>query len=87
MSLYEIKKELVKQNYSCLCFKIKDVNNIKNCCVTLMNVKERYHYVIIKKVENECIFIYDPLFLCTRRVKINKFIKKWSGICLFYKKI
>lgn len=87
MSLYEIKCELIKNNYYCFCCRVKDLDNVKGECFTLLNTKTNFHYVIIKRINNHFVYFYDPLFLGVRRIKKDKFIRKWSKICLFYKKI
>jgi len=87
MSLYEMKEQLVKHNYYCMCVRVKGFDGIKGKCVTLLNLKNSFHFVVIEKVEDDFIYFYDPLFLFVRKVKKSKFYKKWSKICLFYKKI
>lgn len=87
MSLYEIKEELMKNNYYCFCCRVKRLGDVKGECFTLINNKTNLHYVIIKRINCKFVYFYDPLFLINRRVKKDKFIKKWSRICLFYTKI
>lgn len=87
MSLYEIKEELLKNNYYCFCCRVRELGAFKGSCITLLNTKTNFHYVIIERVNDMFVYFYDPLFLINRRVKKDKFIKKWSKICLFYRKI
>lgn len=87
MSLFELKKILCDYNYSCLCFKVDDLKYIKDKCITLVKKKNSYHYIIICKIFNNFVYVYDPLFLFVRKIKKDKFIKWWSGICLSYVKI
>ena len=87
MNLYEIKEELIKNNFYCFCCRVKRLENIKEECFTLVSTKTNFHYVIIKRINDKFVYFYDPLFLVDRKVKKDKFIRKWSKICLFYKKI
>lgn len=87
MSLYEIKEELIKNNYYCFCYRVGNIESVKEECFTLLNTKTNFHYVIIKRVYDKFVYLYDPLFLTNRRIKKDRFIRKWSKICLFYKKI
>ena len=86
-SLYEIKEELTKNNYYCFCCRVKGLESVKRECFTLLNTKTNFHYVILKKVDDKFVYIYDPLFLFDRKMKKDKILKKWSKICLFYVKI
>ena len=87
MSLYEIKEELIKNYYYCFCCRVKGLVNVKSECFTLINTKTNFHYVIVKRITDKYVYLYYPLFLINRRVKKDKFIRKWSKICLFYRKI
>lgn len=87
MSLFDMKEILMKYNYYCYCVKVRDMSFIKGCCITLIKVKNNFHYVVVKKIEKGYVYVYDPLFLFINKIKIDKFINKWSKICLFYKKI
>lgn len=88
MSLYEIKDNLNKKGYWCEGRLIDAINGVVGQCVSIVKKgKFNYHYVIIKRVTNKYVHIYDPLFLGVKRVKKERFIKKWIKICLFYEKI
>lgn len=87
ISLYEMKEELVKHNYYCMCVIVKGFESIKDKCVTLLNLNNSFHYVVIEKVVGDYVYFYDPLFLFVRKVRKSRFYRKWSKICLFYKKI
>lgn len=87
LSLFELKEILIKYNYCCYCFRVKKIENIKNNCITLINVKNSFHYIVIRKIDKKFVYFYDPLFLFVRKVKKISFVKKWSRICLFYVKI
>ena len=87
MSLFDLKEVFMKHNYYCYCCKVMDLSNIKRECITLISVKNSFHYIVIKSVCNNYVYVYDPLFLFVRRVKREKFIKRWRRICLFYRKI
>ena len=87
MSLFEMKEEFVRNNYYCFCCRVKSLENIKCLCITLMKMKNSFHYVIIINVDERFVYVYDPLFLFVRKVKKDKFMTKWSKICLFYRKI
>ena len=88
MSMYSIKEELVKYGYYCVGLKIKNISDIRRECLTLIKSgKKSYHYIVIKRVTNKFVFYYDPLFVNFRKKKIEKFVDKWSSICLFYTKV
>ena len=87
MSLYDMKDVFTRNNYYCFCCRMKDLNNVKRECVTLINIKNSCHYVVIKRISEKFVYVYDPLFLFERKLKKDKFMKKWSKICLFYRKI
>ena len=88
MSLYEVSEILKKNNYACISVRLSSVDDILFDCITLMRVnKLSYHYIILKKIKNKYIYYYDPLFLFVRRMKVSKFNKKWSKVCLFYTKV
>ena len=66
-------------------YKKINIDEIKFRCVSLIKVREKYyHYIVIERVNNEYVFYYDPLFLFIRRVKKEKFIKKWTNIACLY---
>ena len=67
--------------------KVKSLENVKRECVTLMFTKTNFHYIVIKQVTCSHVYFYDPLFLFVRKMKKDRFLKKWSKICLFYIKI
>ena len=87
MSLYEVKEELIKFDFYCMCFRVNSIDDIKCECITLVKNKNSLHYVIVTNVKENHVYIYNPLFLFVKKVRKSKFIKKWSKICLFYKKI
>lgn len=88
MSIYEISEVLKKNNYYCMCVRVNEVKNMLCECLTLLKKRENvYHYIIVKSIKKGFVYIYDPLYLCVRKMKISKFKKIWSGICLFYTKI
>jgi len=87
MSLYDLKEVLLRYNYYCFCCRVKELNNIKSECISMINIKNSYHYVVVKCVNDKYVWFYDPLFLFIRKVKKEKFIRKWSKICLFFRKI
>ena len=87
MSLYEMKDALLKFNIYCFCCRVKSLENVKRECVTLMFTKTNFHYIVIKQVTCSHVYFYDPLFLLVRKMKKDRFLKKWSKICLFYIKI
>lgn len=75
-------------SYSCYCIRVRDITAIKyECLSVLKNRDNSFHYIIIKEVINDRVCYYDPLFVNLRKVKISSFLKKWTGICLLYKKI
>lgn len=87
MSLYELKENFLKNNWYCVCCRVDGLDSVNRECITLLSTKTNYHYVIIKKINGKFVYLYDPLFLFVRRVRKDKFMKKWSKICLFYIKI
>lgn len=88
INLYRAKVVLNDAGYYCICLKVRDINLIKKQCLSLVRSgRDELHYVIIKKVNKGCVYYYDPLYVFLRKEKINKFIKKWSNICLFYTKV
>lgn len=88
MSLYEVSEVLIKHNYSCVSVRINSVKDILFDCITLMKVNNvSYHYIVLKKMKNNYIYYYDPLFLFSKRIKVAKFEKKWSKVCLLYTKV
>lgn len=87
MSLYDLKCVLNKYDYSCYCFKVWCLDQVKKECITLVKNKNSYHYVVIIEVKEKYVLVYDPLFLLLRKIKKDKFSEKWSKICLFYKRI
>lgn len=88
MSIKEISDVLKKYNYSCICVRVKGVEDIKFECISLIKVGENgFHYVVLKKIKGDYVFFYDPLFLFIRKMKVSVFCKKWSKICLFYTKV
>ena len=88
MSMYRIKEELIKYGYYCVGLKIKNIYEVRKECLSLIKSgKKSYHYIIIKKVTDKFVFYYDPLFVNIRKQKIEKFVGKWSNICLFYTKV
>lgn len=85
MSLYEIGKILNANNYKYKAYKIKDIESIKDKCITLIKVNRiSYHYVVVIRISDKYVYYYDPMFLFVRKKKIKKFISRWFNICLFY---
>ncbi len=84
MSLDEVCKILRMYNYSCVCLRVTELELVNKECLSLVKKKNSYHYVIIKKVDDNYVYVYDPLWFFVRRKKKKSFLKKWSGICVFY---
>lgn len=83
-----MKGILISNGYYCSCVKVNNIFAVKGTCITLIKNKDgSNHYVVIKKLKTKNIWFYDPLFVCIRRMRITKFIKKWSNICLIYTKV
>lgn len=88
ISLDRIKTILNDNGYSCYCVRVNDINMIENECLSVIKNKDNsFHYVVIKGIVNNKICYYDPLFVNLRKVRISSFLKKWTNICLLYKKI
>ena len=87
ISLHEVKEELVKNNYYCMCIRVKSLEGVIGKCITLLNYKNSFHYVVIECVSDKHVYFYDPLFSFVRKMGKARFYAKWSKICLFYKKI
>lgn len=88
ISLYRIKEILMDNNYYCSCFNVRDIDEVKGECLTLIgNGESIMHYIIIKRIDCKYVYFYDPLFIGIRRWKKHKFVSKWSNICLFYIKV
>ena len=88
ISIWKMKEIISSNGYYCSCLKLKFVTDIKGECLSLLETKNKgMHYIVIKKITKGKIYYYDPLFLVMRKKKIEYFIEKWSGICLFYTKV
>ena len=88
INLLQMKNILNNKGYFCSCYKNFNLNDIKNECITLIKCgKDSWHYVIIKKIVGNFIYLYDPLFIGLRKKKVAKFVKIWSRVCLFYTKV
>ena len=81
MSLFEIKEVFLSNNYYCYCLKIDGLEGVKQVFITLVKYKSSMHYIVVKKYNNNYVWIYDPLFLFVRRVKRRRFVEKWTKIC------
>lgn len=71
------------------CYHVDNVFKLMNKkrFITLITInKHAYHYVVVENIENNKIYYYDPAFLFIRKVRIEKFVKRWSGYCCFVKK-
>jgi len=88
-SLYELIKGAKKtglnlislfcRNKSRLIYNIKQMPFIAHISIKFMFFKF-YHYVVINKIENDIISIYDPNPLKgIYMIKKEEFLKKWSG--------
>jgi predicted double-glycine peptidase len=88
LSVFKIKEILNLEGYYCTCLKIKKLEYITKRCITLLeNRKKEKHYVVVHKIIGEYVYFYDPLYVVIRKKKIDFFVKRWSGICLFYTKV
>lgn len=88
MSIYEISEILKEYSYYCICVRVNDIKNMVFDCLTLLKKKENvYHYIVVKNIKNNFVYIYDPLYLGIKKIRVDTFRKKWSHICLFYSKI
>ena len=88
ISLCKMKEVISSNGYYCSCLRLKNVTDIKTGCLSLIETKNNgKHYIVVKMIKKGKIYYYDPLFLLVRKKKIEYFIRKWSGICLFYTKV
>lgn len=88
LSLYKISEILKNNSYGCVSVRLNNVDDILFECLTLLKVNSiSYHYVVLKRIKGKNIYYYDPLFLFVRKMKVNKFEKRWGKVCLFYTKV
>ena len=69
------------------CYRVTDLRKLegKRRFITLLSVgKNRYHYVVVEKIENGMVFYYDPAFLFLKKDNLKKFSNKWSHYCCFF---
>lgn len=88
MSLGLIRRILKEYYKECECYLVGDLNDIKDekNVITLIKVRNKFlHYIVILNVNERNVFFYDPLFLNKRKMKVEKFEKKWSKYCCIYK--
>ena len=87
MNLYNIKKILNENGYYCVCLKIYNIKDVYCECLTLIKTSKNNHFVVIKKINENYVFFYDPLYVVIRKWKKERFIKRWVNICLIYTKV
>ena len=88
LSFYDMKSILNEEGYYCSCLRVKNLENIKGRCVSLIkNGEKEFHFVIILKVIKGVVYFYDPLYVGVRKKSVDSFSKKWMFMCLFYCKI
>ena len=85
MSL-RLTRNVLKEYYKeVVWYKNVNIDDIKNRCVSLIKVRNKYyHYIVIERVDKDVVYYYDPLFLFLRKKCKHKFIKKWSKLVCFY---
>ena len=89
MTLSLICKVMSKYYEKVECYKIEDLDYLidKSRCISLLDFgKNRYHYIVIEKVNLRHVYYYDPMFLLLKKVKKDRFLKRWSHYCCFYQK-
>lgn len=89
MSLGLVSRVLKEYYQNVNCYKVDNLEIIKSFsrCITLIKVRKKFfHYVVIEKIDNDFVFYYDPAFLFLKKVKIDKFYKKWSNYCCIFRK-
>lgn len=87
MSLGLISRVLKEYYQAVECYHVSDIIQVKQKCITLLNFgQSKFHYVVIEKIRHSHVYYYDPFFVLKRKVKINKFVKKWTGYCCFFSK-
>lgn len=86
MSFYLVKKVL-EEYYKVTCFRCGDISQIKQRCLTLVRVKNKWlHYVVIERVSEDYVYYYNPAFLNIKKSKKSSFLKKWAYVGCFCEK-
>lgn len=86
MSLYEISQILEHAFFSTRSFKCDNINylNHNQKYISLVKVKDFFHYIVILKHDEKYVYYYDPLYINKRKKDKKVFLNKWSYICLEY---
>ena len=87
MSMGLVKRVLSEYFSFVECYVAKSLEDLKKCgrFITMINLrKNKLHYVVIEKVENDYVYYYDPIFIFLRKLKKDKFNKKWCKYCCIY---
>ena len=85
-SMLELKRYGESRGYMAQGFKISKVENLKRLKVpvlTLINTRGYNHFVVLKGVQDETVFIADPAF-GNRSRPLEDFAEEWNNVILVF---
>ena len=82
-SIYNVVKTLRYYKFTSDAYKCNYDNlvNIKHPFIAYLKIEDYYHYVIVKRIKNNKVYIFDPIrgdIIYTK----NKFILEWQNIII-----
>ena len=82
-SIYNVVKTLKSYNFTSDAYECNydSLNNIKHPFIAYLKIDNYYHYVIVKKIKDDKIYIFDPIRGNIIYSK-NKFISEWQSIII-----
>ena len=81
-SLLDMKKLCLSLNYQGTGYQVLDVKKLKELdipVVTLMDTRTYKHFVVIRKVDDDFVYIADPSF-GNRKMRLEDFDKAWNRV-------
>jgi predicted double-glycine peptidase len=81
-SLLDMKKLCLNLNYQGTGYKVLDVNKLRELnipVVTLIDTRTYKHFVVIRKVDDNFVYIADPSF-GNRKMRLEDFDKVWNKV-------
>jgi predicted double-glycine peptidase len=83
-SMLDMKKLSEQLNYRAQGYKILDINKLKSLkvpVITLIDTNRYKHFVVIRKVTDEYVFLSDPSW-GNRRMSLSNFERVWNQVIL-----